>query len=317
MRALLFDQRLRLVDAPFPRPSAWEALIKVSLAGICNTDLEITRGYMAFKGILGHEFVGVIKECQERGWIGRRVVGEINIGCGECEYCRSGLDRHCPYRTVMGIQGKDGALAEYLTLPIKNLHPVPEGVSDERAVFTEPLAAALEILEQVQIKPDNRVCVIGDGKLGLLVAQVLRLTGCELTCIGKHQNKLKILDSKGIKTLLIDDINGLPKQDVIVECSGSPEGLISALNLIKPKGKVILKSTYHQGVEFNPARIVVDEIELVGSRCGRFEPAIRCLRRNLVDVESLITRIFPFEKALEAFEFSKKREVLKVLLDFR
>ena len=317
MKALLFDEGLRLVDVPSPRPSPGEALIKVSLAGICNTDLEITQGYMGFRGIIGHEFVGIVEGCREESWIGRRVVGEINIGCGECEYCRSGLDRHCPHRTVMGIQNRDGAFAEYLTLPVKNLHPVPEEVSDERAVFTEPLAAALEILEQVQIKPDDRVSVIGDGKLGLLVAQVLRLTGCELTCIGKHPNKLKILNSKGIKTLFAGDINGLPKQDVIVECSGSPEGLISALNLIKPRGKVILKSTYHQGIEFNPAKIVIDEIDLVGSRCGQFGPAIRYLHRNLVDVESLITRIFPFEKALEAFEFSKRREVLKVLLDFR
>jgi alcohol dehydrogenase len=315
MRALVYDGQLRLVeDYPRPEPPLGEALVRVRLAGICNTDLEIVHGYMGFRGVLGHEFVGVVEECADGSLVGQRVVGEINCYCGECPTCRAGAPTHCPNRTTLGIGGRDGAFADYLTLPVANLHPVPEAVSDKAAVFVEPLAAALEILEQVQIKPTDRVVVLGDGKLGLLVAQVLGLTGCDLVVGGRHEEKLAILQRRGIDARLADELP-TEKADVAVDCTGHPSGFAAARGLVKSRGTLVLKSTFHGGVEVNLSMLVVDEITLVGSRCGPFAPALRLLERGLVDVESLVSATYPLGKGLAAFEEAQKKGALKVLLD--
>lgn len=322
MRALVYDgETLRLrEDYPQPVPPPGEALVRVRLAGICNTDLEIVRGYMGFRGVLGHEFVGTVVECADeaegRSLLGRRVVGEINAYCGECPTCRAGNPTHCPNRTTLGIWGRDGAFAEYLTLPIRNLHPVPDGLPDEAAVFTEPLAAALEILEQVHIRPTDRVIVLGDGKLGLLVAQVIALLGCDLTVVGRHPEKLAILARRGIPTALADETDGLAA-DVVVECTGRPEGFATAKRLLRPRGTLVLKSTYHGRVEADLTSLVVDEISLVGSRCGPFPPALRLLQQGLVDVRPLISATYPLSQGEEAFARAAEPGTLKVLLRVR
>jgi len=314
MRALVYDGGLRLAtDHLMPAPPPGEALIRVSLAGICNTDLEITRGYMGFQGVLGHEFVGQVEACVEPAWIGQRVVGEINCYCGECAYCRQGFLTHCPERSTLGIWKRDGSLADYCSLPLPNLHVVPPEISDEEAVFTEPLAAALEILEQLHIRPMERVVVLGDGKLGLLVAQVLSLVGCDLTCLGHHEKKLAILRRRGIDARLADQVAGL-KADCVVECTGRPEGFAAARALLRPRGRLVLKSTYHGEVTADLTGLVVDEIALVGSRCGPFAPALRLLQRDLVDVASMIDSVYTLDQGLAAFERAKARGALKVLV---
>ncbi|MCX7854634.1 MAG: alcohol dehydrogenase catalytic domain-containing protein [Anaerolineae bacterium] len=329
MRALIYDGQTLQVrdDYPRPAPPPGEALVRVRLAGICNTDLEIVRGYMGFRGVLGHEFVGVVEECAARSeavrsearnevecrLIGQRVVGEINAYCGECPTCRAGRPTHCPNRTTLGIWGRDGAFAEYLTLPIRNLHVVPDDVPDEVAVFTEPLAAALEILEGVHLRPTDRVVVLGDGKLGLLVAQVLALVGCDLIAVGRHREKLAILARRGIPTALESEAEGL-SADVVVECTGKPEGFASAKRILRPRGTLVLKSTYHGQVEADLTALVVDEITLVGSRCGPFPPALRLLARGLVDVGALVQEVYPLSRGLEAFARAAQPGVLKVLL---
>ena len=316
MKALVFDGNLAIQDRPKPKPQENEALIRIRMAGICNTDVEITKGYMGFTGILGHEFVGEVVECRSKKWIGKRVVGEINIGCGICEYCRKDLDRHCPSRKVLGISGKDGAFAEYITLPVKNLVAVPDSISDEEAVVIEPLAAACEILEQVHIEPTHRVAIVGDGKLGQLIARVLHLTGCRITVFGMSRAKLSKLDVMGIETHITNSPTN-KKFDIVVEVSGSPSGFSFAMDLVRPRGIFILKSTMHEDIAFNTARLVIDEIELVGSRCGRFEPAARLLDRGLIDVKPVITKAVPFERAEEAFVEAKAPESLKVLIGFK
>jgi len=315
MRALVCDGQLRLVkDYPQPLPPPQEALVRVQLAGICNTDLEIVRGYMGFQGVLGHEFVGVVEKCAHEDLVGQRVVGEINCYCEECPTCRAGAPTHCPNRTTLGIWGRDGAFADYLSLPVSNLHTVPEAVSDEAAVFVEPLAAALEILEQVQVKPTDRVVVLGDGKLGLLVAQVLGLTGCDLVVGGRHEEKLAILRRRGIDARLADELTA-DQADVVVDCTGHPSGFAVARGLVKPRGTLVLKSTFHDDVEVNLSTLVVDEITLVGSRCGPFAPALRLLERGLVEVESLISATYPLYEGLAAFEQAQEKGTLKVLLE--
>jgi threonine dehydrogenase-like Zn-dependent dehydrogenase len=317
MRALVYDGQLKLAeDYPQPEPPPEEALVRVKLAGICNTDLEIVRGYMGFEGVLGHEFVGVVEECADESLVGQRVVGEINCYCGECPTCRAGAPTHCPSRTTLGIWGRDGAFADYLSLPVANLHTVPEAVSDEAAVFVEPLAAALEILEQVQVKPTGRVVVLGDGKLGLLVAQVLGLMGCDLVVGGHHEEKLAILQRRGIDARLAEELP-TEKADVVVDCTGHPSGFAAARGLVKPRGTLVLKSTFHSDVEVSLSRLVVDEITLVGSRCGPFAPALRLLERGLVDVESLIRATYPLDEGLAAFERAQEEGMLKVLLEMR
>jgi alcohol dehydrogenase len=315
MRALIYDGQLRLAkDYARPVPPPGEALVRVRLAGICNTDLEIVRGYMGFRGVLGHEFVGVVEECADGSLVGQRVVGEINCYCGQCPTCRAGAPPHCPNRTTLGIWGRDGAFADYLSLPVANLHTVPEAVSDEAAVFVEPLAAALQILEQVQVKPTDRVVVLGDGKLGLLVAQVLGLTGCDLVVGGRHEEKLSVLRRRGIDARLADALPA-DKADVVVDCTGHPSGFSAARGLVKPRGTLVLKSTFHGDVEVNLSMLVVDEITLIGSRCGAFAPALRLLERGLIDVRSLISATYPLDEGPAAFEQAQKKGTLKVLLD--
>ncbi len=315
MRALLLDGKLKLVeDYPTPEPQPGEALIRVSVAGVCNTDLELLKGYHQFRGVPGHEFVGVVERAPAaEAWEGRRVVGEINVACGACPTCRANRPTHCPHRTTLGISGRDGAFAEYLTLPIANLHPVPDTIPDEVAVFTEPLAAACEIIQQVHLRPTDCVIVVGDGKLGLLCAQVLALTGCDLTVVGHHPEKLEIVARQGIATALANaGVEG--GADVVVEATGHPGGYATARRLVRPRGTIVLKSTYHASLEVNLTKVVVDEITLVGSRCGPFVPALRLLERGLVEVVSLIQARYPFSEVLAAFEHAAQPGALKVLV---
>jgi threonine dehydrogenase-like Zn-dependent dehydrogenase len=287
----------------------------VQLAGVCNTDLELARGYMSFRGVPGHEFVGVVERCDSAPeWVGERVVGEINAACGQCETCRAGHPTHCPSRTTLGIAGRDGAFAEYLCLPVANLHLVPGSVPDEIAVFAEPLAAACEITQAVHIRPTDRVAVLGDGKLGLLCAQVLQLIGCDLLAIGRHEESLEILARRGIQTALAK-ASIFPEFDIVVEATGTPEGFATARQLVRPRGTIVLKSTYHSALETNLTMVVVDEISLVGSRCGPFEPALRLLEQRLVDVTSLIHSRYRLSEGLAALERASQRGTLKVLIE--
>lgn len=314
MQAVVFDGQLRLVSSyPIPQPAPGEVRIRTTLAGICNTDLEVVRGYAGFHGVLGHEFVGVVDQADEPALVGQRVVGEINAYCGVCETCLTGRTSHCPSRTALGIRGRDGALAEYFCLPARNLHPVPQGIPDELAVFTEPLAAACEILEQVHVQPSDRVVVVGDGKLGLLAAQVLALTGCDLLVVGHHEKKLAILSARGISTQLGEG-DLAHHADLVVEATGRREGLQTARRLVRPRGTIVLKSTYHGLVEADLSSLVVDEITLVGSRCGPFPAALRLLARGLVDVLPLVEAEYPLGRALAAFEHAGQRGALKVLV---
>jgi Threonine dehydrogenase and related Zn-dependent dehydrogenases len=284
-------------------------------SGICNTDLEIARGYAGFNGTLGHEFVGIVENANDDRLIGKRVVGEINAGCGKCERCVGGEPRHCSDRTVLGIHGRDGAHAEFLRLPDVNLIEVPESVSDESAVFVEPLAAAFGITEQVQIGPEDKVAVIGDGKLGILCSRSLSKLA-DLVHIGKHRKKLDLAEKYGNVTgVLVDDASALHKSfDIVIEASGSEAGFNTALNLLKPRGKMVLKSTFHGSPRWNAARVVVDEITIVGSRCGRFAPALELLSSGAVEVNDLITDEFPLSRGVEAMKTAAEPGVLKVLL---
>ena len=286
-----------------------EALIRVIFAGICNTDIEIMRGYKGFKGILGHEFVGIVEDSLEPELIGKRVVGDINIGCGKCAACSGGHHKHCQDRKVLGISGKDGAFAEYITLPVKNLYTVPDNVSDIEAVFAEPLAAALEITEKYHVKPTDKVAVIGDGKLGQLVTQVLSLTGCNLTVIGKHAEKLQILKDKA-NTVTLPATNFQSCFDIVVECTGNKDGLQYAQAIVKPTGTIILKSTYHGSVTMASTDWVVNEMTIMGSRCGPMDAAIRMLERNLVSVENLVNGIFRLEDWEKAFGIKNALKII-------
>ncbi len=320
MRALLFDGVLNVKSGyPVPVPAAGEALVRVRVAGICNTDLEITRGYMDFKGVLGHEFVGVVERGEGRAsaLAGRRVVGEINIGCGSCHACLAGFATHCARRDVLGILAKDGAMADYLTLPAGNLIEVPEGVSDEEAVFTEPLAAAFEIIEQVHVRPTARVLVMGDGKLGLLCAMALATTRAEVSVLGHHAHKLAIASRLGMATYTLPEDAGGRSYDIVIEATGSAGGLGTALGLVRPRGTVVLKSTVAASADMNLAPIVIDEITVVGSRCGPFQPALRAIASGAVDVMPLLGGIYRIEDSLEAFSAASGRDALKILIDLR
>jgi len=316
MRALLLDKDLQIVeDYPTPEPAPGEALIRVHVAGICNTDLELVKGYRQFQGIPGHEFVGVVKQAPgAESWEGRRVVGDINAACGKCSTCEAGRPSHCPNRTTLGIAGRNGAFAKYLTLPVCNLHPVPTSIPDEIAVFTEPLAAACEILEQVHVHPTDRVVVLGDGKLGLLCAQVLALTGCDLSVVGRHEEKLNILTQRGIYTTVNgDSLAG--SADLVVEATGHPDGYAAARRLVRPHSTIVLKSTYHGSIDADLTMVAVDEITLVGSRCGPFTSALRLLEQRLVDVIQLVQARYRLVDAVAAFEHAAQQGTLKVLLD--
>jgi alcohol dehydrogenase len=314
MRALICLDGLRYAPAyPDPVPADGEALVRVRLAGICNTDLELVRGYMAFQGVLGHEFVGEVVQAGETAWIGKRVVGDINAACYRCETCLSGRHTHCPNRTTLGIFRRDGAFADYLVLPTANLYAVPDGLPDEMAVFVEPLAAACEVLDQVHIRPSDRVVVLGDGKLGLLVAAVLRLTGANLTLVGRHPAKLGIAGSWGVATRS-EPPSTERQADVVVECTGSPAGFAEACRLLRPRGTLVLKSTYHGETSANLAGLVVDEISVVGSRCGPFAPALGLLATGLVDPRPLVTEIYALTDGETAFSHACAPGVLKILL---
>ena len=315
MRAVVWDGQLR-VDPSYPQPvpPPGEALIRVSLAGICNTDLELMKGYQGFRGVLGHEFVGVVEDSPVPALVGQRVVGEINAYCGICDTCRSGLLTHCPHATTLGISGRDGAFAEYVSLPARLLHVVDNSIPDRAAVFVEPLAAAVEILEQVSVRPSDRVVVLGDGKLGLLVSQVLSLTGCDLVVVGRHEDKLAILSRRGIAVALEEQSADLDRADIVVDCVGRPEGFALARRLLRCGGTLVLKSTYHGQAEVDLTSLVVDEITLVGSRCGPFGPALRMLAMGLVEVEPLIDAVYAIDEGVQAFERAAERGSLKVLL---
>jgi threonine dehydrogenase-like Zn-dependent dehydrogenase len=317
MHALWLEaQTLRLRDdLPRPEPAPGEARVRVLKAGICNTDLELVRGYYPYTGVPGHEFVGRVEAAPgAEKWQGRRVVGEINATCGACATCRAGRPTHCERRTVLGIAGRDGAFAECLTLPVANLHEVPDGIPDEAAVFTEPLAAALEIQEQVRIGAGDRVVVVGNGKLGNLVAQTLALTGCTLKVIGRNPTTLAPLAAHGIDVGLAADLVER-RADVAVECTGNQEGLELARRAVRPRGTIVLKSTYHGRTSLDISGIVVDEITLVGSRCGPFAPALALLAQGRVDVAPLVHARFPLQDAVAAFAEAARPGVAKVLVD--
>lgn len=316
MKALRFENnQLKLVEIPKPNFEN-EALIRVLKSGICNTDLEIVRGYAGFEGTIGHEFVGVVEESPDAPeLIGKRVVGEINVGCGVCELCRKGDSRHCANRTVLGIVGRDGAHAEFLSLPARNLLVVPDEVSNEQAVFVEPLAAAYGITEQVKIFPETRIAVIGDGKLGVLCAQSLALKSKNVSLIGKHKEKMQVAENRGVEGVLLENAGKLARKfDVVVEASGSESGLQTALYLLKPRGKLVLKSTFQGKTNLEMWRVVVDEITIVGSRCGRFAPVLELLRNKKIDVESLISDEFSLSEGVKSVKKAGEKGVLKILL---
>ena len=320
MKAIFFDTELKyLQDYPVPKPGPNEALVKVLMAGICNTDLEITKGYMGFKGVLGHEFVGLVEKINgpDQQLVGQRVVGEINCYCGTCDYCQKEMKTHCPNRSTLGIVNKDGAFAEYLTLPVSNLWAVPPQLTDEDAVFVEPLAAAFEILEQNHLTPTNRVLVLGDGKLGLLCAFVLNLAGMEVTVSGSHAEKLRLASEQGMVTIHRTDLKPAKSYDVVIEATGSAAGFEMAVQCVRPRGIIVLKSTMAAGKEMNLTPLVIDEITLFGSRCGPFGPALRAMTKGIIPLRQMISGIYRPEQFREAFAKARERGVLKILFDFR
>lgn len=296
-----------------PRRPEGFALIRLLRGGICNTDLELQRGYYGFQGTPGHEFVGEVVDSGDRRWIGERVVGEINLACGKCAWCARGLGRHCPTRTVLGIVKQPGAFREFLTLPERNLHKVPREISSEQAVFVEPLAAACEILDQVKIPPGAPVAVLGDGKLGLLASQVLQAHGAEVHQYGRHKEKLRIAEAAGVSTEIAKKLPAA-RYEFVVEATGSSVGLQQAVHMTRPRGTVIMKSTVHGLVALDSAPVIVNEITLVGSRCGRFEPALKLLKSGQVHVDKMISDVLPLKSARQAFREAAKPGVLKVLL---
>ena len=315
MRALVFDQSLTLdTRRPDPLPADGDTLIKVRQAGICATDLEITKGYMGYRGILGHEFVGEVVSSPNRELIGQRVCGEINVVCGRCDLCMSGLSSHCRARTVLGILNHDGAFADFVRLPAVNLHVVPKNVEDDQAVFVEPLAAAFQVLKQIKLDGRKWVTVLGDGRLGLLIAQVLRNAGCPVRVIGKHADKLALCEKWSIRSRPLEEIEPRHDQDVVVDCTGSAAGFELAMQMTRPRGTIVLKSTAAAGKALNLAPLVIDELNVIGSRCGPFREALRALSEKTVDVTSLIHRRMKLEQGIEAMTLAARPGVLKVLL---
>jgi 2-desacetyl-2-hydroxyethyl bacteriochlorophyllide A dehydrogenase len=308
----LENQILSMRDVPVP-DRAGEALVRVRLSGVCGTDLELARGYYPFTGVIGHEFVGDVVSSPDPSWVGARVVGEINAVCGMCEQCAEDRPTHCDNRTVLGIQGRDGAHAEYLTLPVANLHRVPDNVPDEAAVFTEPIAAAAEILAQVTIGPRDRALLVGAGRLGQLIAQVLQSSGADLRVVARHDRQKELLHARGIETLEADEVE--PRRyDVVVEATGSPSGFETAAKALRPRGTLVLKSTYRGDITIALAPFVVDEITIVGSRCGPFEAALGYLEMGAVDPLPLIDATFPLDRAVEAMAAAARPGSMKVLI---
>lgn len=318
MRALyLAEGQLEVRDDyPRPQPRPGEALIRVQLAGICSTDLEIVKGYAGFQGVLGHEFVGTVEGVgseKDADWLSRRVVGGINLGCQTCDECRSRGPEHCPNRIVLGIIAKDGAFATYLTLPVVNLHAVPPNVADEQAVFTEPLAAALRIREQVKVRPTARTAVVGPGRLGLLIGQVLALAGTEVVMLGRREASLALPRQLGLQTGLVDNAAD-DSFDFVVEATGNEAGFAHSLRLVRPRGTLVLKSTFAGKANLDLTKLVVAEINVVGSRCGPFAPALRLLARGDVVVEALVEAEYPLSEGVAAFAHAAQPGVRKVLL---
>ena len=311
--SLVSGQLCYLRNVSLPKPGQGEALIKILIAGICSTDLEIVKGYADYEGILGHEFVGFVEDASDAAWIGQRVVGSINIGCQDCEVCHSDGPEHCLSRTVLGIHGHDGAFADYVTLPIDNLHQVPQIVSNEQAVFTEPLAAALRILEQVVVSPSTRLAVIGPGKLGMLIAQVLALNGTDLTVIGRRKSSLEMARTLDIQTGLAEHIED-NSFDLIVEATGNEAGLAQALRLVKPRGVLILKSTFSGVSRIDLTKLVVGEVSVVGSRCGPFAPALRLLESGSLMIDDMIAATYRLSEGAAAFKHANQPGVRKILL---
>lgn len=310
----LENHQISVSDVPVPIPPPGEALVRVRLAGICATDLELVKGYYPYTGILGHEFVGEIVEAQDAPErVGQRVVGVINASCWACETCKRGDHSHCENRTVLGIVNRHGAFAEFLTLPLENLIPVPEAVPDEKAVFTEPLAAALEIQEQILVRPTDRVLVVGAGRLGQLIAYSLKLTGCDLKVVARHDSQRRLLGAANIPCVSEADVLER-KMDIVVEVTGSPAGFALARKAVRPRGTIVLKSTYAGNLELNLSAVVVDEITLVGSRCGPFAPALRLMETGLVDPRLLVNASYPLEEGIAAFNLAAQPGVFKVLL---
>jgi threonine dehydrogenase-like Zn-dependent dehydrogenase len=317
MKALRFVHNTLSVDEiPIPERSD-EALVRVVRSGICNTDLEIIRGYSGFEGTIGHEFVGVVERSDDAPHlVGRRVVGEINAGCGKCVLCSSGDPRHCPDRTVLGIVGRDGAHADFLQLPTRNLLEVPESVTDEQAVFAEPLAAAYGITEQVAVETESKVVIVGDGKLGLLCAMSLALHSEDVSIVGKHKAKIAIAEKAGVTGVLLSDVKpAMSNQaDIVVEASGSESGFATAIDLVRPRGKIVLKSTFHGSPVWAASRVVVDEITIIGSRCGRLRQALDLLETREINVDDLIDGEYRLSEGVDAMKRAAGNGVLKILL---
>jgi threonine dehydrogenase-like Zn-dependent dehydrogenase len=307
------ESAVTLQQVAVPERGPGEALVRVRMAGICSTDLEIARGYMGFRGVLGHEFVGEVQAADDAQLIGTRVAGEINLACGHCPICKRGLGRHCPQRTVLGILGKDGCFAEYLTLPVQNLHPVPASLSDRTACFVEPVAACYEITEQLYVAPHDRIAVLGDGKLGQLIASVLAEQGATPTLICKHARKRQLAEARGLQTATLSELEA-KSFDVVVEATGSPEGMQRAIELVRPRGSIVLKSTYHGVLSFDAAPLVIDELTVIGSRCGPFAPALAGLASRSLSPDSLIDSVYPLVDAEQALQKAAEPGVLKVLL---
>jgi len=315
MRALQLNGSLEYRnDVSIPEADQEQALLKVIRAGICNTDLELVQGYMNFSGILGHEFVAEVEDGPPE-WIGKRVVGEINVADGECEFCLQGITSQCSNRLTLGIDRHDGAFSDYMVLQQQNLHVVPDNVADDAAVFVEPLAAALQVLEAVHVLPRDRVIVVGIGKLGALVAQVLRLTGADVIGLIRREKQARRLEKWGIAHAAREDLQDR-SAPMVVDCTGTSDGFATSLDLVKPRGTIVLKSTYTGIPQADLTRIAVDEVRVIGSRCGPFDSALRLLSAGLVDVESLVEARYPIEQGIEAFEHAARKGAYKVLLDF-
>ncbi len=322
MRALVFDQSLTFDNRRAePAASGGDTLIKVRQAGICSTDLEICRGYMNFRGVLGHEFVGEVVSSPDKNLVGQRVVGEINVVCGRCDLCLSGLSNHCRNRSVLGILNHDGAFADFVRLPAINLHALPKTVDDDAAVFVEPLAAAFQVLKQINLDAGGEnsrsrkwITVLGDGRLGLLVAQVLRNAGCPVRVIGKYPEKLALCEKWSIRSRPLVDITPRHDQDIVVDCTGSAAGFEMAMAMVRPRGTIVLKSTFAQGKPLNLAPLVIDEITVQGSRCGPFRQAISALAAKEIDILSLIHRRMKLDQGVEAMNIAGRKGVLKVIL---
>jgi len=327
MRALVLGEDGLKLDERYAEPTAGalpsgEVLVRPTRMGVCSTDLELCKGYMGYAGVLGHEFVGVVEAVgsgADKAWVGQRVVGEINCVCGQCDMCKGGLKEHCRERTVLGILGRDGCFAERFVLPAANLHAVPDNVDDDRAVFVEPLAAALQVVRQLTIEGRPNVTVLGDGRLGLLCTQVLASLNATVRCVGKHEAKLGLCEKWGIKHRLLSDVGLLQDQDIVVDCTGSASGLVAAMQMLRPRGTLVLKTTVAAGgldaagVDLSP--IVINELNVLGSRCGPFAEAVDVLSREAVDVVSLISRRMKLSDGPGVLEQAQKPGVLKVLLE--